>query len=211
MEQEKELDLKIADALKRRAAAKKRIHDHRNRLAELEAHKNTLISILTGCPPSKAFPIPMKHTSPGPLLITDESFPLVVLSLGILDESSVRNSPDGIAYPSGYKILRRFAAHLASRASRREIFYTSIILSRGDTRFYIIRDDENNIWKGVDIFESFRQSFSFLIPFRNIEDWFGLTDAKIRSRIACLETYTPKQPSTAKSNSTLDRYIRRAE
>lgn len=194
-------DTEIQHALETRQQLGARLAEQREKLMQLEAHKKTLLSALVKPKICHSYPAPIKMPSKHSVIEVPGTYPLYVLNPGLLVAD-----PDpctGIAYPIGYTVLRRFAKHRKSSTERAETFYTSMIVSKGGRRFYIIKDDENNVCRGANAFEDFAAWFGHPIPFRNVEEWLGLNKKEVQQQVI----QTTREPMSRPK--TLDDYFNR--
>lgn len=207
MNGEETFEEKIENLLKNRIEIEATLKTQHTKISQLNAHKMTLTTALTAHTLSNDYPVVMKYSLDTNPIEVEGKYPFYVLNLGFICESSASGSDGGIMYPCDYKVIRVFSTHRRSNSSRREILYTSSIISKGGERYYLIRDDENNMCKGKNAFELFKGWFDFELPFESIEEWLGLTHPTVLEHIT--------QPSLKrKSNEnykagTLDGYFNR--
>lgn len=155
------------------------IKGQEKKLTTLRTHKKTLVSMLVEKQPSWHYPLSISNLG-NTLVTTGHDFSAFYLL-------NVGNAPNGI-YPShfgelqcpvNYKLLRRFIRHRTSRSVHSEILYLSLIIERNNRKYYVIKDDENNVWKGENIMPGFTASFDIQLPFNTVEEWFALHTAEV--------------------------------
>lgn len=173
------MDESIEEAIKLKEELEKEIEMQEHKLNTLDAHKRTMILALSNSETVLHYPfITGAKNNSMPRAICDQN-PFYVISLGNIPNPLNRTFFGMAIYPSGYKILRPFNKHRNIKSSNPYVFYTSGIIYKNGTRLFYIKDDENNIIRGANIFEAFSQWFDFSIPFKNIEEWLGLFNGQI--------------------------------
>ena len=194
---------RVEEALEENKALLEVRRKQREQLRGLEAHRKTLVWALAGHRTSYAAPAPLP-LGPGaaPLAVPDK-YPFYVLSFG---DFSPRGELASALIPHGYKVVRRFPRHLASSSPYPEIFYTTVLLNKSDNMYLIIKDDENNIWKGFAAFEHFRQAFGVVLPVRTAVEWLGLDRPQIKKRLMAMRNEVADRKGAAAQHS-LDEYF----
>lgn len=205
MSEETSNDAKIEGVLKIKADTENRIKRQVIKLMQLEAHKKTLVTTLVDSRISTNYPVAIKSAYNSGIYEIEGVHPIYILNLGSAVGGTYDDQADAVRCPVDYKILRRFRRHLASKSSKEEIFYTSFVFHKNGHRYFVIKDDENNMCKGADAFAEFQSWFDTPIPFRDIEDWLGLYNPDIQSLIARLvpDIYH----STSQRPATLTQYF----
>lgn len=172
----------LEELLNQRTKLLDKIKKQEDFLMELDALKRTLVKTLVrndlymGLPLSNYTPIQNFE----PVSIQDEH-PLFILNPGIVPDTASGTVSTHLPIPINLRILRCYKKSKLSKATRNTTWYTTTVIKKDGHLYFVIRDDENNIWKGHDIFHQFCQAFDSLDPFVNIEQWMGLdrTDVQL--------------------------------
>ena len=188
-----ELEPRIETECRNKAEYDEILEKQTDLLAKLKAHMKTMVTALAGHTVSMTHPVPLDYSPAGGPIVIDCRYPIYILNIGVTR---------GDQAMSGYKVMRKFWRHIESKSEREEIMYTTIVLGGIGQRYYIIRDDDNNMWKGANAFDMFRRSFSVHIPFTSIDDWLGLGYPEIRRYFSY-----PKPVEMPSRQSILDKYF----
>lgn len=175
------MDKELEEGLATRQRLEEKLKQLKLRLTELNAHKNTLIMALTNNETTLDFPSYIEYNSHPKLIKIDDALPFYIFNLGKPTGTpfSGLDSKD-TSYPINYKILRKYKKSILSKSSSDEVFYTTTILKKNENFTVLIKDDENNIWKGQEAFNDFAKSFSEPIIFKNMTEWLGLNNESVR-------------------------------
>lgn len=153
-------------------------------IMRLDAYKKTFIKCLCGDELIHSFPTDFKFDENEKISeFNDGPFPLFVLNFGILPPGKDINT----GFPLNFKCLRQFnrpdsmrstADYNGYRATR--TWYNTTVLKKKGMYFFVIKDDENNTWRGKDAFSEFSKSFGHDIPFKSMRDWLGLNNEDVK-------------------------------
>lgn len=169
-----ELEACLSDHYKLESTIKRQ----KNKLKELEAHRNTMLVLLSEGESPKNYPVYFEMDMETDLIEIQDEIKFYIYNIG--DKNSCTET-QGILVPTPYCILRKFSKSKLSRSASEEIFYTSSIHVKDGSVIYTIKDEENNIWTGANVFEKFINSFDSKIPFFDIKHWFGLYSPQVRA------------------------------
>lgn len=200
---EDKLETQIENALKNRKEIENMLEQQQCKVMHLEAHKKTIAFALAGPRSFNDYPIAMRYRPAYEPVEVEDDYPFYILNIGYITNLFNKSSYNGIIYPWDYKVARRFTVHGQSKSKRREIIYTSSILYRSGEKYYLIRDDENNVWRGQDAFQQFQRAFCFPLPFADIEDWLGLGHPVVLDLIKLLIV----EDKTKTGTGTLDSFL----
>lgn len=168
-----EPDLSLEELLKERQSICDKLTEQENTLMSLDAYKKTLIKCLCGSDFVICFPSELERNNQKSLVNVKEEYPLVIVNYGLLPASKTINS----AIPNNFRSLRKFK-RLGSE--NQFTWYTSTVYKKKNGYLYVIQDDENNTWQGIDAFADFSKSFNNKLPFRNVHEWLGLCSDEVK-------------------------------
>lgn len=147
----------------------------------LSAHKYTLVSMLRERKISAHYPI-YPSISNGSIkypIKVEGDHPFFILNIGSSKLDSKAFFPSH-SYLTNYKIMRPYKRNIKSNLQRDVILYSTTVFINNGFPFYMIQDEENNVWKGPNAFEEFSKYFSCELPFKNIEEWLGLDNEAVK-------------------------------
>lgn len=140
-------------------------------IQRLYAYRRTFIKSLVNAELSVELPVKFEQKQDFEVLRIENG--LFLLGVG----NSGRKDADGI--PESFKVLRYFKKTINNPRANENTWYTTTVLNKNGQRYFIIKDDENNSWRGYDAFHSFVNSFAFRLPFNSVDEWIGLNNPKM--------------------------------
>lgn len=183
------LDSELEELLQAKKDMEDRIEQQEQQLSMLDAHKRTLVKALVTQRVATDFPVPIEYTKDSRIVEIADTYPFYIFNIGRV----VLLGPGGGCplMPLHYKVLRKFAKTGLCKTASDTVFYTTTVLSKNGRYVFLIKDDENNTWRGPDAFREFSSSFPDPIPFKNIVEWLGLNckpvQEMIRRSMSCQE------------------------
>lgn len=169
--------------LKENLTLENKIKQQNTKLIELEAHKKTIILSLGSKNYSTHYPIHYDNKIKE-LIEVEDKYKFYILNIGSVENINKSNQ---IIIPNNYIILKKFIKSKLIKSKSNFVFYTSTLFYKNNEYHYEIKDEENNVWKGSNVFELFKNSFNQAIPFCSIQDWFGLHNPKVQIIIKSLK------------------------
>lgn len=164
--------------------AKKKLEDtieqQELRLNELDAHKRTLVKALITQRVVTHFPLSIEYSGDSQIIEVADTYPFYIFNIG---EVVLGPDVDGLVVPFHYKILRRFTKTSLCRTVSDTVFYTTTVQSKSGSYSLLIKDDENNTWRGPRAFAEFSGSFPDPIPFKSIGEWLGLNNEFVQELV----------------------------
>lgn len=206
---DEELGKMIRVAFRRKDELEKSKEKIREKYSIVDSHLKTLISALSSpdCPMHTPSQISLDATFE-PVFVKDKK-PFYLMNIGTLpSKNQLQFYISGVVYPVNYKILRKFKKNLFSKSIQNEVFYTTTVSQRGESKYYKITDDEGNSWTDLNAFSEFSNSFNGAFLFQSMEEWLGLENQDIQKRIALLNGYEDLMKH-AKSGGVLESYFTR--
>lgn len=191
------LDCELEELLGSMKEMEDRMEQQETRLHVLDAHKKTLIKALVTQRVSSHFPVHIEYNKDSQIIEVADRYPFYIFNLGKICSHELDN---GAAVPLYYKVLRRFAKTSFSKGSSETVFYTTTVLSKSGGYVFLIKDDENNTWRGPNAFAEFSRSFDEPIPFRTVVEWLGLTNKHVIDLIRESCTTQPSRCGCADNN-----------
>lgn len=168
-----------------------KLNRQEDRLAEVDAYKRTIIKALTDEDLFLGLPSNFENQPNFSILQVDDQYPLFILNPGNLQYLKQAENDTKDVVPVNFKALRWFKKTNASKRTGEGAWYTSTIHKKDDKYYFVIKDDENNTWKGQNAFYEFSKCFEHPIPFRTIDEWIGFNKEAVRLLIK--SAYTEHQ------------------
>ncbi|KAM0681649.1 hypothetical protein GINT2_000163 [Glugoides intestinalis] len=170
----------LEELLSERNVLLNKLNRQEEKLDELDAYKRTIIKSLTVEDLFLGLPSNFENQANFSILQVDDQYPLFILNPGNLQylKQDQNNTEDIV--PVNFKALRWFKKTKASKRTGEGTWYTSTIHKKDDKYYFIIKDDENNTWKGQNAFYEFSKCFEHAIPFKNVDEWIGLNKEAVK-------------------------------
>lgn len=162
------VDQILEELLRERKNILQQINIQEQTILSLDAYKRTLVKCLCKDQIAYSFPTDFSFDLHSKITKIDQQFPLLILNKG-------KTLIAGQSFPINYKCLRHFRK---TGQSNEMTWYTTTILKKKDCYFFLIKDDQNNTWRGKDAFTEFTNSFEGKIPFETIQEWLGCGEVK---------------------------------
>lgn len=143
-------------------------------LGVLDAYKRTLVKALVKNESFFDLASDFRNDENFEIVRIEDEYPFFILNLGTLENLKQSEESTRDTVPVNFRVLRQFNKTDSKDSAGELTWYTSTILKKDDKYYFRIKDDENKIWKGPNAFYDFCKAFNHPIPFKNIEEWFGL-------------------------------------
>ncbi|ELA42731.1 uncharacterized protein VICG_00046 [Vittaforma corneae ATCC 50505] len=198
---------KLEELLHQRTELLSKIKEQDAFLMELNAFKRTFVKALVkedlyvGLPLSN-----YEQTTNFEAVRIEDEYPLYILNIGEVHNIKQSVIPQKYTVPVNFRALRYYKKSKINKKTRDFTWYTTTILNKNEEAYFIIRDDENNSWKGCDIFDQFCQSFDHRLAFNSIEEWLGLDKDEVQA-MACNLNNQNAFLKTKEKEGTLDEYF----
>lgn len=172
----------IEEVIQKRYVLENKIKEQKKILGELDALKRTFVKSMVKEELYMGLPLSTyKQDKNFEIIKINDKYPFIVLNMGewcgFKHQTTSELSP-----PINYKILRYFNKCRINKKDGENTWYTTTVLNKNEELYYIIKDDENNVWRGPNAFSNFSQLFDSF-PFSDIKQWLGLDNAEINAKI----------------------------
>lgn len=172
-------DKRIEELLNTHMELEQKVNSQNRKILELEAHKRALIAAMANNESSKHYPNYIEKVTTIKLIQIESDKNLFIYNKAQIVRQDSANNNNNKVIPNNYMAVRRFMKSKMSDSLKTDVFYTTTAFMSNNIPSYVIKDDENNIWKGRDVFSSFSNSFEMPIPFESLEQWCGLDNPEV--------------------------------
>lgn len=180
---------KLEELLHQREELLNRVEEQEAFLMELDAYKRTFVKTLVKEDLYVGFPQPnYKQAADFEVVKIEDEHPLFILNIGEMQSAKRDIIPQKYAVPINFRTLRYYKKSKINKKAGSHTWYTTTVLSKDGETYFVIKDSENNTWRGRDIFHQFCQSLDCTSSFNSIEEWLGLDKDEVQAMIRALDS-----------------------
>lgn len=174
----------LEQALEQRKEIRAKIAKQETLLMELDALKRTFVKAMVKDHLFMGLPMSNYSNCGSSVIQVADQWPFLILNVGEVISLSSR-----VIVPINYRVLRRYKKSKVNKRSGDDTWYTTTVLSKNDEIYLVIRDDENNVWKGPDAFTQLFRSFEGGMAFTTALQWLGVDKEEVQEVFRAQKSY----------------------